>query len=440
MKKYRRFFYNFWLIVPCLLLLYFLIAHPAGGRFSETENRKLAPFPQVSLKSIFSGTFENGIENYLLDAFICRDKVIGVTNKAKDAMSIASYEEFMAISEGNTDDPLDTDDVDVDIDSTMEELNKETVEHKEAANLDDFPLTVGCYIEKSGSKETLLEYSRDRALAVTAVLNRYAALLPENGKVVFTMVPQSIRGNRFVGAASGDKYYSTYDEIINAFGADNVFAVDTPEILGNAMIAGDYCYFRTDMHWTPYGTYLVYKEMMKLVYKDPLDYNADFDITVENPFLGTYYRDYPSENMKNNADSLDVLMPKCSFEFRRVTGKDTYNVIDFLNRNARANDRYTVYLGGPGSWAYTEASNGEEENALVITDSFGLGFVPLVVGNYHQVHYYDPRYYDKSVVGYSVAEVIEKYDITDVYVVVGDLHCFDSGFIITTASGQLGDQ
>lgn len=437
MKKYRRFFYNFWLIIPCVLLLYFVIAHPAGGRFSETENRKLAEFPHVSLKTIFNGSFENGIESYLLDSFIGRDKVIGLTNKAKDVMSIASYEEFMAISEGNTDDPLDTDEVDVDIDSTMEELNKETITHKESANLDDFPLTVGCYIEKSGSKETLLEYSRDRALAVTAVLNRYAELLPENGKVVFTMVPQSIRGNRFLGASGSDRFYSTYDEIINAFGADNVFAVDTPEILSTAMKAGDYCYFRTDMHWTPYGSYLVYKEMMNIVVKDPLDYKSDFDIKVEEPFLGTYYRDNPSEYMKNNADALDVLMPKTSFEFRRITGKDTYNVIDFLNWNARSNDRYTIYLGGPaGPWTYTEASNGEEENALVIMDSFGLGFFPLVVGNYHQVHYYDPRYFDKSAVGYSVAEMIKKYNIQDVYVVVGDLHSFDSGFLITTAAAQ----
>ena len=60
----------------------------------------------------------------------------------------------------------------------------------------------------------------------------------------------------------------------------------------------------------------------------------------------------------------------------------------------------------------------------MIMDSFGLAFVPMVSQNYAQVHYYDPRYFDKNKVGGSVADMIRKYDIKDVYVVVGDLHSY----------------
>ena len=74
----------------------------------------------------------------------------------------------------------------------------------------------------------------------------------------------------------------------------------------------------------------------------------------------------------------------------------------------------------------------------MITDSFGLGFMPFVVNNYKQVHYYDPRYYDRNKVGYTVAEMIEKYNIQDIYVVIGDLHSFNSSFLLTTAREQLG--
>jgi 16S rRNA (cytosine967-C5)-methyltransferase len=77
------------------------------------------------------------------------------------------------------------------------------------------------------------------------------------------------------------------------------------------------------------------------------------------------------------------------------------------------------------------------ENCLVLTDSFGLSFVPFLTGNYKQVHYYDPRYYDEAAVGHTVAEMIEKYDIRDIYVVVGGLHCFESSFLITKANKQL---
>jgi hypothetical protein len=55
------------------------------------------------------------------------------------------------------------------------------------------------------------------------------------------------------------------------------------------------------------------------------------------------------------------------------------------------------------------------------------------------VHYYDPRYFNQEAVGYTVAQMIEKYEIQDIYVVVGDLHSFDSSFIITSANKQLGE-
>ena len=145
--------------------------------------------------------------------------------------------------------------------------------------------------------------------------------------------------------------------------------------------------------------------------------------------------------MRDNPDDLTLVTPKFGLEWRRITGPDEYKVIPFLNMNAKKNDRYTVYLGGPsGPWTYAQCDNGKENNCLVITDSFGLAFVPMVTQNYGQVHYYDPRYFDKRTVGGSVADMIKKYDIKDVYVVVGDLHAYSSGFLITQLSNQLGDK
>jgi hypothetical protein len=136
---------------------------------------------------------------------------------------------------------------------------------------------------------------------------------------------------------------------------------------------------------------------------------------------------------------LELLMPKDPLEWRRVTAPEEYKLIDFLNFNAKKNDRYTVYLGGPaGPWTYAECGNGEADTCLVITDSFGLGYIPFLTANYAQVHYYDPRHYDEKTVGGTVAEMIEKYDIKDIYVVVGDLHSFGSGFLTKTAKDQLG--
>jgi hypothetical protein len=164
----------------------------------------------------------------------------------------------------------------------------------------------------------------------------------------------------------------------------------------------------------------------------------DFELTVESPFLGTYYRDNPTGYMRNNADDLEILSPREPHEFLRVTAPGETRIIPLINENARANARYTVYLGGPaGPWSILRSDNGKTENCLVLTDSFGLAFVPLLAGQYREVHYYDPRYFNAASAGGSVRELMELYDIKDVFVVVGDLHSFSSDFIYQ-AESQLG--
>ena len=255
---------------------------------------------------------------------------------------------------------------------------------------------------------------------------------------MFTVGPPSYVVQRFVNAEEKVSFHNTWDELITDLGRDNVYAFDAADILTPSLLAGEYVYFRTDMHWTPYGSYLVYREMAQRAGKVPCSYEDDFDLTVEEPFRGTYYRDNPSAYMGVEADRLDLLMPKDGLEWRRITQGDDYKLIDFLNMNAKANDRYTVSLGGPaGPWTYAQMDNDERETCLVLTDSFGLGFLPFLTTNYKQVHYYDPRYYDRGAVEYTVAEMIEKYDIRDIYVGVGDLHCFESSFLITNANKQL---
>jgi hypothetical protein len=288
-----------------------------------------------------------------------------------------------------------------------------------------------------GAVTTLHRYKRDAIIAFAGVLDRYAALLPDGGTLSFAMVPQSVYANRFVNAKGREAFYSDFEQCVYAFSRGNVFVTSASDILGDAMVRGEYVYFRTDMHWTPYGTYLVYSEMVSAIWHTPTPYD-DFEKSVESPFLGTYYRDKPTSYMRDHADELELLKPAFPHEFLRVTAPGETKEIPLLNEKARANDRYTVYLGGPaGPWSILQSENGMEENCLVLTDSFGLAFVPMLAGQYRQVHYYDPRYFKASVAGGSVSELIALYDIKDIFVIVGDLHSFNSDFIFT-ADAQLG--
>ena len=454
-----------WMLLLVVLGCYYLFFAPRSSEYSASENRTLAAFPKVTVQSVFSGDFGREIETYLLDRFPLRDTAINAMNRMESALSLASHDEYLLIAE-DVDDPLVDDDYQADLDSLLAELNTkptepptqptestepsetETVEtepvedppivEKPDASPADYPQYLGMFMDVGYGDEALRSYYRDNVVAATAVLNKYAALLPENGKLMFTVGPPSYLTNRFVNAAQKVSYHNTWDEVINGLGADNVYAFDSSEILSAAIKEGEYVAFRTDNHWTPYGAYLIYRQMAAQAGKELCSYPDDFDITSEEPFRGTYYRDNPTAYFNVQPDVLERVSPKIDVEYRKITGPDTYEVIDFIKLDAVQNDRYTVYLGGPGGpWRYAECDNDQTENCLVVTDSFGLTVIPYLTSNYKQIHYYDARYYDKYTVGYSVAEMIEKYDIQDIYVIVADFHSFDSSFLIGSVNAHL---
>jgi hypothetical protein len=454
-----------WMLLLVVLGCYYLFFAPRDSEYSQVENRTLAAFPEVTAQSVFSGDFGREIETYLLDRFPIRETAINTMNRMESALSLATHDEYLLIAE-DVDDPLVDDDYQADLEELLAQMNTkpshtptqstestETTEiepietepvedppivEKPASSLDDYPWYLGMYMDVGYGQETLRDYHRNNVLAVTAVLNKYAALLPENGKLMFTVGPPSYLVNRFVNAENKVSFHNTWDELINGMSADNVYAFDSGEILSAAVREGEYVAFRTDNHWTPYGAYLIYSQMAAQAGKALCSYPNDFNITTEEPFRGTYYRNDPSAYWNVQPDVLERVAPKIDVEYRKITGPDTYEVIDFIKLDAAQNDRYTVYLGGPGGpWRYAECDNDQTENCLVITDSFGLTVIPYLTSNYKQIHYYDARYFDRYVVGHSVAEMIEKYHIQDIYVIVADFHSFDSSFLLSDVNEQL---
>ena len=467
-KLLQKIFICLWLAILFCLGGYYLFFAPRDSEFTETENRNLAAFPQVTAQSLFSGQFGQEIENYLLDRFPLRNLAIQFTNRLESTLSLASHNDYPQIAE-DAEDPLDTELDTSDVDALLAQLNKSAaptepvpteahlptgpdstepaetepaedppITPKPAVTLEEIPEYLGVFMDTGKGSQPLQYYHRNNVAAATAVLNNYARLLPENGKLMFTIGPSSYLVDQFVNAENKVSFHNTWDEAVTALGDDNVFAFDPCQILSDPIRAGEYVYFRTDIHWTPYGAYLIYKQMAQQAGKEVCSYPDDFDITVEENFRGTYYRDTPSVYGGVPADTLELLMPKIGVEYRQITGKDEYKVIPFLNDEAVFNDRYTVYMSGPGGpWRYVQCDNEETENCLVITDSFGLTVIPFLTFNYNQVHCYDARYFDPYTVGYSVAEMIEKYQIHDIYVIVADIHSFDSGFIMTSVNGHL---
>ena len=434
-----------WIVLFCGLFIYFAFFINPDVTFIENENRNTAEKPDFSVENILSGNVDEQTESFLSDRMMFRSSIISKYNAIKEKLSFASYEDSLAVM-GRTDDPLSEEEKELSEEEKqqlLEEIETEvhigTKREKPLANIEDYPQSPALKMDIDGRAYNYYTWDIYNVLDITKVLNRVAACLPEDGELVYTMVPQAAAGNRCVNAKTSGTMHSEAEEIVDAFGAANVQAVCATDVLSDMIQNGDYTFFRSDMHWTPLGTYNVYAEMVSKagLTAVPLE---EYTHETEYPFLGTYYRDNPKDYMKENPDTLDLYKPSCNLQWLRCTAPDTYKEIDFWNMKAKSNDRYTVYLGGPaGPWTYAECDNDKDRNCLVICDSFGLAYVPFVSANYKQTHYLDPRYYDHDKVGYTVKEMIEKYNISDVYVVIGDLHAYGTGFITSQLSRQIGD-
>ena len=173
-KKITPIFYiTLWSVMLVLLGIYYVALAPRDSSFSDTENRTLAGFPEVSMESVFSGRFGEDIENYLLDHFPGRDSVIMAVNRMENAVSFASHDEYLLIAE-DVEDPLDTDDYLDNLDDLLASLEQnqtpptepeenrsdstepeETqpentepgedppIEQKPPVNIEDYPATLG---------------------------------------------------------------------------------------------------------------------------------------------------------------------------------------------------------------------------------------------------------------------------------------------------------
>ena len=72
----------------CILIFGFTAATliKPDTEYSETENRTLEQMPDVTLQSVFDGSFEADYETYLTDQFVARDQWIGLKTAVEQAM------------------------------------------------------------------------------------------------------------------------------------------------------------------------------------------------------------------------------------------------------------------------------------------------------------------------------------------------------------------
>ena len=432
-KKNRALCFAAWVALIALLLLggYELLLVPEGAAFSAQENRMLAERPGFSLRAFLDGSFADGVEKYLSDRFPGRAGIIDFDRAAKQVGSFATWEEYarvvendVAIMEREPEELPDEPIVTPRPTRTPTPTPEPTETPAPTPTSEPSPLAADASIADTPAPSDTPEPTPTPVPTASPRPTKAPVELAAFPRELhFYLVPNSFRASRVLSYADPQGMTSEIEPFIHAVTADNVTALSTADLLSKPLIQGEYVFFRTDMHWTPYGAYLVVSRMLEEA-GETLPPYEDFPKTQEHPFLGTLYRDSHSKQMEDNPDTLDILTPLHPVRVRRYTTPDAFEEVPFIDPDANPRDRYTVYLGGPkGNWTVIErtdlAADAEKKTCLVISDSYGLCTMPFFAQAYDRAILYDPRYYEKGNMG-SVADLIESWGVRDIYLVAGE--------------------
>ena len=347
--------YLSWLLLGAVALFLILGLITKDRDFSESENRKLASFPELTLTSVTDGSFLSGLGDYVADQFPMRDMW----------MSLNLW------------------------------MNK-TLGQQEASGVylcdDDYLMQIPAEPNKA---------QHDRNLSA---MEAFAASHPDLNTVV-TIVPNAVTvhadrlpENAPVRDQAADlAYISANLPSLNFVDVTNVLKANKAEQL----------FYRTDHHWTSMGAFYAFTEISEHLDIAPTTLNDYQVYTVSNTFEGTLSSKSGSHKVK---DTVQVIVPNTQIEYYVTYDTDQSGICSMYKREALdAKDHYTVFFGGNYGRVDITTTADTGRVLLVFKDSYANCFMQYLYPYFDHITMIDPRYYYDNV-----ENVIRSEAVTDV--------------------------
>ena len=326
--------------------------------FSEAENRTLSQFPELSFKSVYDESFMNGAETYVSDHFAFRTSLFSVK-------------------------------------TNVDRLFGKNIVNGVIFLEDRFVMPVTDIDENNIERNVLSlnEFAKNTSVPV------YVMIAPTSAGVYASEIPS---------------YYANADQrtIIEniSYELDNgIIALNPFSILSASR--DEYIYYRNDHHWTTYGAFIAYNATIKLMGYNPVPFsNCDIE-HVNSSFYGTLYSKTLYDGFR--ADVIDNIHVKGGYSEESVeiyTGTDTMKSESmFFSHFLDLSDKYSYFLNRALYPEVTIKTNyPEENNLLVIKDSYAHCFVPFLVQHFSKITMLDLR----SISVSQIEDIIntEEYD------------------------------
>ncbi|RGY97818.1 DHHW family protein [Clostridium sp. AM58-1XD] len=326
--------------------------------FSESENRYLEKFPQLSFKDLKEGKFTSDLQSYLADHFPLRDVFMGVKAETEIALGKREINGIYIADDGYL-----------------------IEEYKAPKNTEKITGNFGKFFKAVDSADVSL-------MLVPTAVTIYADKLP-----AFAPVRSQLETRKEIYEKSGVPPIDCYDALMSA--------KDEMEL-----------YYRTDHHWTSYGAYTAYRAYCEAKGIVPVEMEQLDKKEVATDFKGTIYSKLNDGRI--GSDTITIFEnPKNSLTVSYLDTKEItdslYN-FDYLDKK----DKYSMFLNNihPLIEITNETADSDKEMVL-IKDSYANSMVPFLVNHYKKIYVFDTRYYKKGPSSF----IREHPEVTDVLLV-----------------------
>ena len=165
----------------------------------------------------------------------------------------------------------------------------------------------------------------------------------------------------------------------------------------------EYLYFNTDHHWTQLGAYYAYQYFCLSANFTALELDDFEERKIDSNFLGTLYSGTLDAGMASNPDTVYYYMPpgEYSMDIYTRTSPTVPYTTTMYNENVGGSSSYLAFIHGdnPLSVIKNEGqTNGRK--IVVVKESYGNAFAPLLAYHYEEVHVVDQRYFTRNLNAY----------------------------------------